>query len=137
MPSTGSGSVKALRYRIAAPRGAGVEGDSAHSMTASVLRWNETYYAEDAGMEMASGEAAWGRAMGNCDGQEEMFAREEGLEADTADIWKFVNHECTGAYGVAKGNLLAGEEATGVAEGGSHQTDPGVEEPSDGGTSID
>jgi hypothetical protein len=39
MPSTGSGSVKALRYRIAAPRGAGVEGDSAHSMTASVLRW--------------------------------------------------------------------------------------------------
>jgi hypothetical protein len=58
-------------------------------------------------MEMASGEAAWGRAMGNCDGQEEeKFAREEGLEADTADIWKFVNHECTGAYGVAKGNLL-------------------------------
>jgi hypothetical protein len=31
----------------------------------------------------------------------------------------------------------AEEEATAAAEGGSHQTDPGVEEPSDGGTSID
>jgi hypothetical protein len=61
MLSTGSGSGKVLRCRIAAPRGAGVEGASARSMTASV-------HGEDAGTEMASGEAVWGKAMGNCDG---------------------------------------------------------------------
>lgn len=89
-----------------------MEGQPAHSMTASD-------HDEDAGTEMASGEAAWGKAMGNRDGQEEeMYALEEVLEEDTADIHK------------------AAEEATAAAEGGSHQTNPGVEEPSDGGTSI-
>lgn len=59
-----------------------------------VLRFDEqgklvTHHDEDAGTEMASGEAAWGKAMGNRDGQEEgMYALEEVLEEDTADIWK-------------------------------------------------
>lgn len=44
-----------------------------------------THHGEDAGTELASGEAAWGRAMGNCDDKEEMYALEEGLEADTVD----------------------------------------------------
>jgi hypothetical protein len=53
-------------------------------------------------------------------------------------IPEIVNLECIDAWcHERKRTGKAGEEATAAEEEGSHQTNPGVEVPSDGGTSID
>lgn len=53
-------------------------------------------------------------------------------------IPEIVNLECINAWCCERKRTgKAGEAATAAAEGGSHQTNPGVEVPGDGGTSID